>query len=284
MYSKIVNPNTGRKVLVNSRLGKKIVRQYLEILTGGAGAYAMKQLYAPKPGEPGVSGVTARDEVFNAGVVGPARHIMDFVGPPEVLVGMLEDGVTADARIPSREAVYSDPLRGVVSDRFELERDPEIRYTIIKLTDPAHIMPHRLPDHDAFLLLNIRHEEDAEEDAEVDTIYEISNQLLHAKIIFINRDNASIPIIIKHVSEENDDMEETVSEHVEWEAERLEDSGRSDALEGRPFHYIIDLGNHPPSRGDIFTIELQAPPRTGPIQSPLVVKLVIQNRQAYVSQ
>lgn len=37
MYSKIVNPTTGRKVLVNSRLGKKILRQYLEILTGGAG-------------------------------------------------------------------------------------------------------------------------------------------------------------------------------------------------------------------------------------------------------
>ena len=31
LYSKIVNPVTGRKVLVNSRLGKKILRQYLEI-------------------------------------------------------------------------------------------------------------------------------------------------------------------------------------------------------------------------------------------------------------
>ena len=35
MYNKIVNPNTGRKVNINSRLGKKIIKNYL-ILLGGS--------------------------------------------------------------------------------------------------------------------------------------------------------------------------------------------------------------------------------------------------------
>ena len=36
MYSKIVNPKTGRKVNVNSVFGKKILRKYLSVLKGGA--------------------------------------------------------------------------------------------------------------------------------------------------------------------------------------------------------------------------------------------------------
>ena len=36
MYSKITNPKTGRKVDVNGRLGKNIVRNYLMVLNGGA--------------------------------------------------------------------------------------------------------------------------------------------------------------------------------------------------------------------------------------------------------
>ena len=36
MYSKIVNPKTGRKVSVTSRLGKNILRKYLSVLPGGA--------------------------------------------------------------------------------------------------------------------------------------------------------------------------------------------------------------------------------------------------------
>lgn len=36
MYSKIVHPTTGRKVSVKSRLGKRILRNYLFILSGGA--------------------------------------------------------------------------------------------------------------------------------------------------------------------------------------------------------------------------------------------------------
>ncbi len=35
MYSKIVNPKTGRKVSVNGRLGKRILRNYLIFLSGG---------------------------------------------------------------------------------------------------------------------------------------------------------------------------------------------------------------------------------------------------------
>ena len=35
MYSKIVNPKTGRKVNVNSVFGKKILRKYLAVLKGG---------------------------------------------------------------------------------------------------------------------------------------------------------------------------------------------------------------------------------------------------------
>jgi len=36
MYSKIVNPKTGRKVSETSRLGKNILKKYLNVLTGGA--------------------------------------------------------------------------------------------------------------------------------------------------------------------------------------------------------------------------------------------------------
>ena len=38
MYSEIVNPETGRKISVTSQLGKKILRKYLNGLTGGATA------------------------------------------------------------------------------------------------------------------------------------------------------------------------------------------------------------------------------------------------------
>ena len=43
MYSKIVNPKTGRKVSVASQLGKSIVRKYLNVLSGGK-----RGLYAPR--------------------------------------------------------------------------------------------------------------------------------------------------------------------------------------------------------------------------------------------
>lgn len=36
MYSKIVNPKTGRMVSVNGKLGKEILRNYLNVLEGGA--------------------------------------------------------------------------------------------------------------------------------------------------------------------------------------------------------------------------------------------------------
>ena len=32
MYSKIINPKTGKKVLTTSRLGKSILRNYLKVL------------------------------------------------------------------------------------------------------------------------------------------------------------------------------------------------------------------------------------------------------------
>tara|TARA_B110000971_G_C19818812_1_gene412378 strand:- start:88 stop:423 length:336 start_codon:yes stop_codon:yes gene_type:complete len=35
-YSKIVNPKTGRKVSINGRIGREILKQYLNVLTGGA--------------------------------------------------------------------------------------------------------------------------------------------------------------------------------------------------------------------------------------------------------
>ena len=37
MYSKIVNPKTGRKVSVGGRLGRDILRRYLIVLRGGDG-------------------------------------------------------------------------------------------------------------------------------------------------------------------------------------------------------------------------------------------------------
>tara|TARA_B110000208_G_C11743521_1_gene420821 strand:- start:835 stop:1134 length:300 start_codon:yes stop_codon:yes gene_type:complete len=35
MYSKIINPKTGRKVNVNGRLGKSIIRNYIVFVNGG---------------------------------------------------------------------------------------------------------------------------------------------------------------------------------------------------------------------------------------------------------
>ena len=39
MYNKIVNPKTGRKVNINSNLGKKIIKKYLNVLNGGMRIY-----------------------------------------------------------------------------------------------------------------------------------------------------------------------------------------------------------------------------------------------------
>ena len=36
MYSKIVNPATGRKVSITGRLGKTILKKYFNVLNGGA--------------------------------------------------------------------------------------------------------------------------------------------------------------------------------------------------------------------------------------------------------
>ena len=36
MYSKIVNPKTNKNVDIHSLLGKKIIRNYLMVLNGGA--------------------------------------------------------------------------------------------------------------------------------------------------------------------------------------------------------------------------------------------------------
>ena len=39
MYSKIVNPQTGRKVFINGILGKSILKKYLTVLSGGSTAF-----------------------------------------------------------------------------------------------------------------------------------------------------------------------------------------------------------------------------------------------------
>ena len=36
MYSKITNPITGRKISINGKLGKTILRNYITVLQGGA--------------------------------------------------------------------------------------------------------------------------------------------------------------------------------------------------------------------------------------------------------
>lgn len=218
----------------------------------------------------------ARDEVAEAGVMGAAGHIMDFVGPPEILVGMLDNRVSAeDAGIPERETFYYEPL-GVVSDLFEIsQQEPEFQYTIIELEDDAHIMDDLILNHDAFLLLNIEEEYDATEGYD-DIIEAISNQLSKAKIIFIDRANpAARPIIIRPSEEEGDEMV-TVREQVQERVEHVGDS-YMEALNRRRFHYRIDLGDQSPSSYSRFTIELQALPFTDrPTQSQLVVNLIIR--------
>ena len=42
MYSKIINPLTGRKVSITGKLGKTVLRNYLQVLIGGAAAYGRR--------------------------------------------------------------------------------------------------------------------------------------------------------------------------------------------------------------------------------------------------
>ena len=42
MYSKIINPLTGRKVSITGKLGKTVLRNYLQVLIGGAAAVWQK--------------------------------------------------------------------------------------------------------------------------------------------------------------------------------------------------------------------------------------------------
>ena len=46
-YSKIINPETGKKIAVKSKLGKRILRKYLSVLKGGAA------FFGQSPGQPG---------------------------------------------------------------------------------------------------------------------------------------------------------------------------------------------------------------------------------------
>ena len=42
-YLKIVNPYSGRKVLINGKLSKKILQNYFDILKGGASKFGKKK-------------------------------------------------------------------------------------------------------------------------------------------------------------------------------------------------------------------------------------------------
>ena len=52
MYNRIVNPLTNRKVNINSKLGKKIILNYLNILNGGASEVFMEDLEPLEPLDP----------------------------------------------------------------------------------------------------------------------------------------------------------------------------------------------------------------------------------------
>ena len=69
MYSKITNPITGRKISINGKLGKTILRNYLLVLKGGAEAAAA---------------ITAAREVRRPRDVA-ARKIFDFLEPVDKL-------------------------------------------------------------------------------------------------------------------------------------------------------------------------------------------------------
>ena len=51
MYTKIINPKTGRKVSVTSRLGKQILKKYVSFLTGG-GDKSFENLFSTMKGRP----------------------------------------------------------------------------------------------------------------------------------------------------------------------------------------------------------------------------------------
>ena len=201
LYSKIVNPVTGRKVLVNSRLGKKILRQYLEILIGGAGP----------------------------AIPFPIFSVSDDI----ILVAKLANIVKNDdtSIIPHEVRHWSEPR---ILGAGPGDEEVEYPYTIIQLEPPTGVTaltaPTKCipPSTNAFLLLNIDNEYD-EENVEwsgpgpgEDIVDVIFRQLRKAKIIFIHTGGAE-PIITKFCLQ--DDEKDTIYNQVAEVAEAAEAAG-----------------------------------------------------------
>jgi hypothetical protein len=92
MYSKITNPKTGRKVDVNGRLGKNIVRNYLMVLNGGA---AIKK-----------STIKPADEKLNTFLEGRYDYITDMSSEKDNELHIISwRGIIRDKSVPKWDPV-----------------------------------------------------------------------------------------------------------------------------------------------------------------------------------
>ena len=105
LYSRIINPKTGRKILTKSRLGKKILRKYVIAMSGGEPTPKSKK--AKLPDLPDSDSDTDEEPemlpVRNPSAVS-RRRASAFVRPMEADTG---DDIVLPARIPRDAAVIT---------------------------------------------------------------------------------------------------------------------------------------------------------------------------------
>ena len=114
MYSKIVNPNTGRKVSTKSKLGQKILRKYINSLyyinKGGSASPAPSSPTTPKKNSKAVLAAAAR---FAAAGFGPGPPLPST--PTTGFPSLLAPPTTPTTGLPSPFAAPTTPTTGLPS-------------------------------------------------------------------------------------------------------------------------------------------------------------------------
>lgn len=106
MYSKITNPKTGRKVDVNGRLGKNIVRNYLMVLNGGAAIKNLFKFFKKK------SSIKPADEKLNTFLKEKYDYITDTSREKENVLHIISwRGIIRDESVPKWDPVMVQLFR-----------------------------------------------------------------------------------------------------------------------------------------------------------------------------
>jgi len=154
MYSKIVNPKTGRKVSVKSRLGKTIIRKYLFILSGGAEKRPGGLLPSGPPRIVGTARSVASedeseqggDESEQGGEGEPAVLLSDEPPFPFDRIGESAPPQWAPTPEPGEQGHEWLPGRPLIQTRNGLiPRRPEGRATLGEFPLPGTGLPGRQP-------------------------------------------------------------------------------------------------------------------------------------------